>query len=303
MDEYRLYDPKKDYIFKTLFGREKNKNLLISLLNSILRGNPVIKDLTLHNTELTKILERDKSSRLDILAVSDKGVRFDIEMQCRNTLDIPNRALHYSSKLFSTDIKENEDYNQSRVISIWIFGQNVTNRVEAINEAMMTWQMNEHDPYEVMTNHLRIIYLELDKYKVNDSNIRDILSGWVDFLKNPTHIDKRVLDNKDIEEAVKELEYISTDDEERAIIEAIRSGINDQNSRETIARKQGLEEGLKQGKEEGLKQGKEEGLKQGKEEGKKEKAKEMARNMLKERLDINLIAKISGLTIEEIKEL
>jgi len=44
-----------------------------------------------------------------------------------------------------------------------------------------------------------------------------------------------------------------------------------------------------------LKQGKEEGLKQGK--------KEMARNMLKERLDINLIAKISGLTIEEIKSL
>ena len=33
------------------------------------------------------------------------------------------------------------------------------------------------------------------------------------------------------------------------------------------------------------------------------KAKEMARNMLKERLDINLIAKISGLTIEEIKSL
>ena len=157
MDEYRLYDPKKDYIFKTLFGREKNKNLLISLLNSILRGNPVIKDLTLHNTELTKILERDKSSRLDILAVSDEGVRFDIEMQCRNTLDIPNRALHYSSKLFSSDIKENEDYNQSRVISIWIFGQNVTNRKEPISEAMMTWQENEHDPYEVMTNHLMII--------------------------------------------------------------------------------------------------------------------------------------------------
>ena len=294
-----LYDPKKDYIFKTLFGREKNKNLLISLLNSILRGNPVIKDLTLHNTELTKILERDKSSRLDILAVSDKGVRFDIEMQCRNTLDIPNRALHYSSKLFSTDIKENEDYNQSRVISIWIFGQNVTNRVEAINEAMMTWQMNEHDPYEVMTNHLRIIYLELDKYKVNDSNIRDILSGWVDFLKNPTHIDKRVLDNRDIEEAVKELEYISTDDEERAIIEAIRSGINDQNSRETIARKQGLEEGL----EKGLKQGKEEGLKQGKEEGLKQGKEEMARNMLKDNVDINIISKYTGLTIEEIKSL
>ena len=69
MDEYRLYDPKKDYIFKTLFGREKNKNLLISLLNSILRGNPVIKDLTLHNTELTKILERDKSRSVSLCSL------------------------------------------------------------------------------------------------------------------------------------------------------------------------------------------------------------------------------------------
>ena len=72
MSDYILYDPKKDYIFKTLFGKEKNKDLLISLLNSILRGNPVIKDLTLHNTELAKILEKDKSSRLDISAISDR---------------------------------------------------------------------------------------------------------------------------------------------------------------------------------------------------------------------------------------
>ena len=291
MSDYILYDPKKDYIFKTLFGREKNKDLLISLLNSILRGKPVIKDLTLHNTELTKILEKDKSSRLDISAISNEGIKFDIEMQCRKTLDIPNRALHYSSKLFSSDIKENEDYNQSRVISIWIFGENVTNRKEPINESMMTWQENDHDPYEVMTDHLRIIYLELNKYEVNDNNIKDILSGWVEFLKNPTHIDRRVLNDKYIEKAVAELEYISTDDEERSIIEAIRSGINDQNSRETIARNEGKEEGLR------------EGLKQGKEEGKKEKAKEMAKILLQSGVDINTISQSSGLTINEIQEL
>ena len=112
-------------------------------------------------------------------------------------------------------------------------------------------------------------------------------SGWVDFLRNPAHIDKRVLDNKDIEKAIEELEYISTDDEERAIIESIQSGINDQNSRETIARNEGKEEGLKEGKEEGLKQGKE----------------EMARNMLKDNVDITIISRYTGLTIKEIQGL
>ena len=32
--------------------------MLISLLNSILRGRPTIKDLTLHNIKIGKILER-----------------------------------------------------------------------------------------------------------------------------------------------------------------------------------------------------------------------------------------------------
>ena len=35
--EYRLFDPKVDYVFKILFGDEKDKSMLISLLNAILR--------------------------------------------------------------------------------------------------------------------------------------------------------------------------------------------------------------------------------------------------------------------------
>ena len=35
--EYRLFDPKEDFVFKMIFGTEENKKLLISLLNSILK--------------------------------------------------------------------------------------------------------------------------------------------------------------------------------------------------------------------------------------------------------------------------
>ena len=52
-----------------------------------------------------------------------------------------------------------------------------------------------------------------------------------------------------------------------------------------------------------LKKGEEKGIKQGEKIGVKKGKQEMARNMLKEGLDINLIAKISGLTIDEIQEL
>ena len=289
--EYRIYDPKEDFIFKMIFGSEENKSILISLLNSILKERPYIKDVKLENNEISKIFKDSKSSRLDILAVDDNGIKYDIEMQCRKTKDIPNRAVYYASKLFTKDLKENDDYNKSRVISIWIFAENVTNRKSAISEALMTFQKNKDDDYEILTDNIRIIYLELRKYLINSYNYNDKLTKWVDFLTNPIKLDRNTVEDKDIGKAIKTLDYISTNDEERLIIDKIIEGRNDFYSAKNIAREEGREEGLKEGKEEGLK------------EGEKKGKIEIAKNMLKEGLDVNLISKLSGLSVKEIEEL
>ena len=301
--EYRIYDPKEDFIFKMIFGSEENKSILISLLNSILKERPYIKDVKLENNEISKIFKDSKSSRLDILAVDDNGIKYDIEMQCRKTKDIPNRAVYYASKLFTKDLKENDDYNKSRVISIWIFAENVTNRKSAISEALMTFQKNKDDDYEILTDNIRIIYLELRKYLINSYNYNDKLTKWVDFLTNPIKLDRNTVEDKDIGKAIKTLDYISTNDEERLIIDKIIEGRNDYYSAKNIAREEGREEGLKEGLDKGLKEGKEEGLKEGREEGLKEKSIEIAKNMLKDNVDINIISKYSGLTIDEINKL
>lgn len=293
--EYRIYDPKEDFIFKMLFGTEENKSILISLLNAILKGRPNIKDLTLENNEISKIFKDSKSSRLDILAVDDNGIKYDIEMQCQKTKDIPNRAAYYASKLFTKDLKENDDYNKSRVISIWIFAENVTERHEPLSEAFMTFQPNKSDNYEIMTDNIKIIYLELKKYLINSHNYNDKLTKWVDFLTNPINLDRKTIEDKDIEKAKKTLEYISTNDEERLIIDKIVEGRNDFYSAKNIAKEEGIEEGVKIGLKEGLKKGINKGLKEGK--------IEIAKNMLKKQLDIKLISELSGLTIDEINEL
>ena len=281
--EYRIYDPKEDFIFKMLFGNEENKELLISLLNSILKGRPYIKDVKLENNEISKIFKDSKSSRLDILAVDDNGIKYDIEMQCRKTKDIPNRAVYYASKLFTKDLKENDDYNKSRVISIWIFAENVTERKEPISEALMTFQPNKEDKYEVLTDNIRIIYLELKKYLIDSYNYNDKLTKWVDFLTNPIKLDRNTVEDEDIEKAINTLDYISTSDEERLIIDKIIEGRNDYYSAKNIAKEEGKEEG----REEGLKEGK----------------IEIAKNMLNLKIDINIISQSTGLSIEEIKDL
>ena len=277
--EYRIYDPKEDFIFKMIFGSEENKSILISLLNSILKERPYIKDVKLENNEISKIFKDSKSSRLDILAVDDNGIKYDIEMQCRKTKDIPNRAIYYASKLFTKDLKENDDYNKSRVISIWIFAENVTNRKSAISEALMTFQKNKDDDYEILTDNIRIIYLELRKYLINSYNYNDKLTKWVDFLTNPIKLDRNTVEDKDIEKAIKTLDYISTNDEERLIIDKIIEGRNDFYSAKNIAKEEGREEGLK------------------------EKSIEIAKNMLKLNIDINIISQSTGLSVEEINKL
>ena len=293
--EYRLFDPKEDFVFKMIFGIEENKSILISLLNSILKGRPYINDITLENTEISKIFKDGKSSRLDILATDDNGIKYDIEMQCRKTKDIINRTLFYASKLHAKDLKENEDYNKTKVISIWLFGENVTDRKSAINEAYVTFQKNDKDPYEIMTNNLRIIYLELDKYIVSDENIKYKLSKWVDFLKDPINLNKDTAEDEDIKQARETLNYISTDDKERSILDAIQKSRNDFYNDMTTAK----EEGLKEGKIEGLKEGLDRGLK----EGEKNKSIEIAKNMLQLNIDVNIISQSTGLSVNEIENL
>jgi len=64
-------------------------------------------------------------------------------------------------------------------------------------------------------------------------------------------------------------------------------------------REEGREEGLKEGREEG----REEGLKEGREEGQQSEKLRAARKMKDDGMSVDLIAKYTGLTIEQIENL
>ena len=67
--------------------------------------------------------------------------------------------------------------------------------------------------------------------------------------------------------------------------------------------KRGIEIGEKRGKEDGLKEGEEKGLKKGKEEGKEKRTLEIAKNAINEGIPIDLIIKLTGLSVQEIEQL
>ena len=76
-------DPKADYAFKHLFGREATRPLLIDVLDSVLAPAPghAIQDLDLLNPFNPKEALDDKLSILDIKARDQSGRQFNVEMQ------------------------------------------------------------------------------------------------------------------------------------------------------------------------------------------------------------------------------
>ena len=113
--------PKVDIAFKKIFGVEENKDLLISLINSIVGEEDQVADVTLLNPYNPKSFKQDKLSILDIKAQGVDGKRFNIEIQISDEADYDKRALYYWAKLYTEQLKASQGYDKlSKAIGIHI---------------------------------------------------------------------------------------------------------------------------------------------------------------------------------------
>lgn len=88
-------NPKVDFAFKKLFGSEENKCILISFINSIISEENQIKNIELKNPYNISNYRKGKMIILDIKAVDEKGIWYDIEMQIAEQGYYDKRALYY----------------------------------------------------------------------------------------------------------------------------------------------------------------------------------------------------------------
>ena len=88
-------NPRTDVVFKKIFGIEENKDLTISLINSIVGPEDQVKDIVIKNPYNVGSFLKDKLSILDIKAEGHDGKRFNIEVQVNDENDYSKRALYY----------------------------------------------------------------------------------------------------------------------------------------------------------------------------------------------------------------
>jgi predicted transposase/invertase (TIGR01784 family) len=95
--EIKMIDitPRVDIAFKKLFGVEENKDLLISLINSIVMEEDQVSDVDIMNPYNPRNFKKDKLSILDIKAKCRNGKRYNIEIQINDEADYDKRALYY----------------------------------------------------------------------------------------------------------------------------------------------------------------------------------------------------------------
>lgn len=277
-----LLNPQIDIVFKEIFGSEKNKPILINFLNAVIKPTNPIQEVEIRNNDIDKEYLESKFSRLDIKATTNNKEHINIEIQIKNEYNMIQRTLYYWSKMYSEQIQNIENYNKlERTICINILNFKYLDNDKYHN----VYRLKEITTNEELTNLQEIHFIELPKFteignkeEIEDIEKIDSLERWLEFLIEPESNTVRQLELSDeaIKQAKTELYRLSMDSKEREMYYMREKAIYDEISALENAEKKGLEKGIEQSK------------------------KEVAKSLLLENIEIEVISKSTGLTKEEI---
>ena len=275
--ESNKLDPKIDIVFKGIFAKKGNEYILEDLLSAIL--NKKVKCTEVESeVSLSDDLFDEKYGILDIKAILESKEEVDIEMQIANRYDTINRAVFYASKLTTMGLKKSESYlSMKKKIVIFILNYTLFEYDEALQESYIT--LKRHMEKELTDLH-KYYFIELPKVQKLSEIGSKRLKMWIAFLNQ----DKEMLLNmakgdKIIKKAEEELEYLSGDAKLRRIAELKEKALRDEATMKIVGMREGIEKGRKQTQY------------------------DIAKKMLIENIDINTIAKVTGLPEREIESL
>ena len=281
--------PRVDIAFKKIFGVEENKDLLISLINSIVGTCDQVSEVTLLNPYNPKSFKKDKLSILDIKAKGVDGKRFNIEIQISDEADYDKRALYYWAKLYTEQLKASQGYSGlSKAIGIHILNFTSIPKAKDYHNVFHITEKNEGFTY---FENLELHTIELNKFSSNANEelvdivakVKTSLDMWSAFLTRndllkadnlPTE-----LNNANLKKAITVLEVMNFSDEERDFYEDHLKWMMIEAS--TIKKAEEKAEAR----------------------GKAERNIEIAKSLLAQNIDVNTISTATGLSIAEIQQL
>ncbi|OQC62092.1 MAG: PD-(D/E)XK nuclease family transposase [Bacteroidetes bacterium ADurb.Bin008] len=227
-------NPKIDLVFKKIFGTEQNKNVLKSLINSVLPKDEQIVEVTIKNPYNEADFVGDKLSVVDIKATDEKGRWYDIEIQVKEQKFYGKRAIFYLSEIYSNQLSESDSYDKLRktiIISILDFNYFTNDKRYFRRCSYKDFETGEFYPE---LNFADLYFVELKKFDNELKNIKTTLDRWITFLNKATEYDRETIPNElrepEIIQAFDTIETMSLSVKEREYYEAEKKVMRDRDA-------------------------------------------------------------------------
>jgi predicted transposase/invertase (TIGR01784 family) len=226
-----------------------------------------IVDLEIRNPYQASMLDKMKDTYVDIKATDSTGRIFIIEMQMLSVAGFEKRILYNTAKAYAGQINKGQSYTKLfPVISINFCDFNLFSDMDYFHHFNL-YDKNRDLLYSDTFNLLFVELKKVDKFKFASVSLEQ---AWLDFMNN---VRVRSPKFKEIETALSLVKRTSLNKKELDKIEGLEMYALDYQRKIKEVRNEGLKEGVIK----------------------------VAKNMLKQGFEINVIAKTTGLSSKEIK--
>ena len=287
----RYLDPKADLTFKKVFG--EHPDLVISLLNALLpfdEPEEEIAEIEYLTPELVPETPLKKNSIVDVRCKDKMGRQFLVEMQMLWSPAFMQRVLFNASKAYVRQLGGRESKYE---LLQPVYSLNLVNDIflPDVPEAYHDYKIVQVEHTDKVIEGLRFIFVELPKFKPQDFKGKKMAVLWLRYL---TEIDehtrqapKELLENPEISKAVTQIEESAFSDAQLWWYDDFWDAVRVENTLISDALREGRQEGRQEGIQEGIRQN----------------SIQNARGMKAEGIPTGIIAKITGLTPDEIEKL
>ena len=288
----KYLDPKTDLTFKLIFG--EHEELVKSLLNALLPldEGKEIEHVEYLPAELVPENPSKKNSVVDVRCKDTDGRHFIVEMQLNWNNEFRHRVILNAAKAVVKQLRPGEEYKLIQPVY----------SLNLINDTGFDSDDFYHDYAIVDVAHtdrhidgLRFVFIELPKFTPKTVMLKKMAVLWLRFLTeiNPETEETPIelLENPETKKALDMLEKSAYSEGQLIAYDNFWYSVY----RERVFYNDGFKKGEASGRQQGIQQG----IQQGRDA----RSIEIARNLKVIGTPLDVIAKATGLSVEEIIEL
>lgn len=281
----RFVNPFTDVGFKIIFGQEVSKPMLLHFLNSLLKGERVITNITFINKEQVAEYRDDRSLIYDVLCETDTKEQIIVEMQNRSQPNFADRCLYYYSQAVSRQGEKGDTWGYS-INAVYLIAF-LNFRMDGLGDNLRTdVSLVNMQTGKVFSDKERFVFLQMPCFHKEAAECETLFERWIYVLKNMAVLDRMPWTAKDMvfQRLAKVAEVRNLTKEERmqydASLKHYRDSLN--------VMRGAIEEGLIRGRTEG------------RAEGRAEERAEVARKLKVMGMSLKDIMQATGMTEEEV---